>query len=60
MPDMSNPDTTSSGNAGVDPGKQRRPLFQQPKVIIASIIILPVVIGLTAFFAARAWTREGR
>ena len=46
-------------NAGVDPGKQRPPPFKRPKVIITSMIVLPLLIGLTAFFAARAWTREG-
>jgi hypothetical protein len=46
-------------NAGVDPGKQRPPPFKRPKVIITSMIVLPLLIVLTAFFAARAWTREG-
>jgi hypothetical protein len=44
----------TSQNAGVDPGKQRPPPFKRPKVIITSMIVLPLLIGLTAF------SRRGR
>ena len=36
----------------------RPPLWKRRGVVIASMIILPVVLGLTAFLLGQAWTRE--
>ncbi len=44
VPDMSDPDTKSSQNAGVDPGKQRPPFFKRPltSYLVSNAIVLPM------------------
>ncbi len=36
----------------------RPPLWKRTGAVIASMIVLPVVLGLTAFWLGQAWTRE--
>ena len=59
MPALPDSDSVSAGKTGVGAEEQRPPLFKRPKVIIASIFVLLVMIVVAALFMAHAWTREG-
>ena len=47
-----------AGASGVDVEAKRPPFYKRPRVIIASMIVMPVMLGVAALFIAHAWTRE--
>jgi membrane fusion protein (multidrug efflux system) len=56
---LTRPDSHSgSAETGLGVLEKQTPLYKRPKVIIASMILVPVILGTAALFIAHAWTRE--
>ena len=59
MPAEPDSDSVSAAETRVGAALEKRaPLYKRPRVIIASMIVLPLLFGLAALFMAHAWTRE--
>jgi membrane fusion protein, multidrug efflux system len=58
MPPTPDSNSASAGASGVDAQEKRPPLYKRTGVIIASMILIPVILGIAALFIAHAWTRE--